>query len=152
MLDDHVTEQCTCLVDFFEFWRARQQFNCLIIRTSDYLRRFWSARRTRIIGHLLYNPQVQRSALSNYNPQVPRDKGAHYLTTILRFPGTKERVISIQSDCEEIKEIVKFVQLRIREDKPPPSAKAIDVEGMFTFKTVKSKSLLFKVCLEIFMT
>ena len=47
----------------------------------------------------------------------------------VRFPGTDERVITMQGDCETIKNCVKHIQDLIRNDKPPPSAKSVDVEG-----------------------
>ena len=47
----------------------------------------------------------------------------------VRFPGTDERVITMQGECETIKKCVKHIQDLIRNDKPPPSAKSVDVEG-----------------------
>jgi len=46
-----------------------------------------------------------------------------------RFPGTDERVVSLQGECDVLKTVVKFVHTKIREDKPPPNAKSIDVAG-----------------------
>lgn len=47
----------------------------------------------------------------------------------VRFPGTDERVITMQGECDTIKKVVKHIQDLIRNDKPPPSAKSVDVEG-----------------------
>lgn len=47
----------------------------------------------------------------------------------VRFPGTDERVVTLQGECETIKKVVKHIQDLIRNDKPPPSAKSVDVEG-----------------------
>ena len=47
----------------------------------------------------------------------------------VRFPGTDERVITMQGECDTIKKCVKHIQDLIRNDKPPPSAKSVDVEG-----------------------
>lgn len=47
----------------------------------------------------------------------------------VRFPGTDERVVTLQGECETIKKVIKHIQDLIRNDKPPPSAKSVDVEG-----------------------
>jgi len=47
----------------------------------------------------------------------------------VRFPGTDERVVTMQGECETIKKVVQHIQDLIRNDKPPPSAKSVDVEG-----------------------
>jgi len=47
----------------------------------------------------------------------------------MRFPGTSERIVSIQGELEGIKTVVKYVQEKIKTDRPPPSAKSIDTEG-----------------------
>ncbi|KAL5261445.1 hypothetical protein ACHWQZ_G007225 [Mnemiopsis leidyi] len=47
----------------------------------------------------------------------------------VRFPGTDERVVTLQGECETIQKVVKHIQDLIRNDKPPPSAKSVDVEG-----------------------
>ena len=47
----------------------------------------------------------------------------------VRFPKTDERVITLQGDSETLKKAIKHIQTLIRNDKPPPSARNVDLEA-----------------------
>jgi len=45
-----------------------------------------------------------------------------------RFPGTEERVVTLQGDVAQIQDAVKFVQEKLRSDNEPASARSYDQE------------------------